>query len=437
MNKGTSAEHHSPSAPGRRLALRLLLEKLPLLLLAILSCIITLEAQKPALATLEKIAFVSRSGNALIAYVTYLRKMIWPLDLAVFYPHPGNSLSWRLAAGAFLLLTGISYLAIRGARRIPYFLMGWLWYLGTLVPVIGLVQVGDQALADRYTYIPLIGIFIILAWGASDLAARMRLNKIFLGSVAALGLALCWILTWIQVGYWRDSGTLFEHAKNVTDNNYLAYGKMINTYEKQGKIDEAFAMFQEAIKLRPDFALAYQYMGLAYDSVGRIDEAMIMFQKAIEINPNLSEAYNSLGIAYARQRELEEAVAMFQKAIHIKPHLVEAYNNLGKAYAVQGRIDEAIAMFKKAIQINPYFPGSYNHLGVYYADQGQLEKATAMFENAMQADPNYIESYNNLAIAYAEQGKIDNAIIILKKAITKQPDNLKAKEMLDSLMGAR
>ncbi len=245
--------------------------------------------------------------------------MLWPLNLSVFYPFSGGSLAWWQIAGAGLFLAGVSALVLRWGRKFPYLPMGWFWYLGTLVPVIGLVQVGEQAMADRYTYIPLIGVFIILAFGAVDPAAGQRRRQVALAASFGLALLACLLLTWRQVGYWRDSATLFGRAVKVTANNYAAYNNL----------------------------------GLAYDEMGKPDEAGAMFYRAIRSNPNYPDAYNNLGIDLAERGDVSAAIPMFLQAIRLQPNLDQAYHNLGKAYLGQGRVSEAREMFEMALKKNP------------------------------------------------------------------------------------
>jgi tetratricopeptide (TPR) repeat protein len=349
--------------------LRLIWEKIPLLMLAALSCLITVYAQQLAIAPLKKVPFPTRLANALIAYVGYLGKMIWPLHLAVFYPYPKDGWPWWQVAAAALVLLGISVLALRGARKYPYFPVGWFWYLGTLVPVIGLVQVGGQAMADRYTYIPLIGIFIVLSWGIGDLTARWGHRRV-LTPLAGTVLLVLMVFTWVQLGYWQNPRSLFEHAIKVTDNNAVAYSYLIEEYGKRREINKASDMFQKAIEIAPTYVYAYNNMGLAYEYNGRVSDAIPMYQKAIRVDPTFSEAYNSLGIIYASQGKNPEAIAMFQKAIQLNPSSA-AYNNLGMALAKQGDLDQAIAMFEEAVKLNPQNVGAQEMLRTFKAQRGR------------------------------------------------------------------
>lgn len=298
---------------------RLIWEKIPLLFLAALSCLITLLVQKQAMPGIDLLPPAIRLANAMVAYVTYLGKLFWPLNLSVFYPYQTNTLAWWQPVAAALLLASLSGLVIRWGRKFPYLPVGWFWYLGTLVPVIGLVQVGEQAMADRYTYIPLIGIFIILAFGAADLAAGRRRRQVVLTASCGLALLACLVLTWRQVGYWQNSITLFGRALAVTKDNYLAYDKM----------------------------------GLAYDEQGRPDQAIEMYRQTIRLSPKFFDAYNNLAIDLADRGEITAAIPLFQEAIRLRPDLDRPYFNLGKAYLQQGRVEQAREMFAMAIKKNP------------------------------------------------------------------------------------
>ena len=316
-----------PAPEPRRAAYRLLWEKVPLLALAAILVPITIIMQKKAWAVIdmELLPFWARMANALVAYVNYLVKMLWPLNLAIFYPHPLSGLpyslglAWWQIGGAGLILVGITILALRWGRRFPYLPVGWFWYLGTLMPVIGLVQAGGQAMADRFTYIPLIGIFIILAFGGADLAAARLRRRAVLTASFSLALLACLILTWRQVGYWKDSESIFSHALAVTENNFLAYANL----------------------------------GLAFDEMGRRDEAMAMFYQALKLNPKMHDICNILGVDLAERGDIAAAIPLFQQAICVWPDLDQAYYNLGMAYLRQGRVKEAREMLEMTLKKNP------------------------------------------------------------------------------------
>jgi Flp pilus assembly protein TadD len=334
--------------------LNLVREKAPFFVLAALSSAVTIFAQQSggALTPVDKLAFGARITNALVSYASYIGKMIWPFHLAVVYPHPGKGVIWQAAGAAFILVC-ISILVIRAARRHAYLAVGWLWYLGTLVPVIGLVQVGKQAMADRYTYVPLIGLFMIIAWGAADLTARWRSYRAGLATsagVLVIALATC---TWFQVGYWQNGVVLFEHALHVTSKNYLAHNNLGVALARQGRFDEAAVHLSNALEIRPKYAWAHNNLGAVLARQGNLNEAVDHFSEALRIDPKLAEADMSMGIALASQGHLQEAIDHFSKALEIRPDSIEVRNNLGVTLARLGRFDEAAAHFSKVLEIMP------------------------------------------------------------------------------------
>ncbi len=312
----------------------LLKEKIPLFVIAIIFCFVTFYAQHRVVKTMELYPLGLRVANALISYVGYIGKMLWPVKLSIFYPYDYVTLfSWQTAAAA-LLLTAATYVAIRGVRHFPYLLVGWLWYLGTLVPVIGLVQVGLQSMADRYTYVPLIGIFIMIAWGAPELLNRWRYGRFALAS-AALGIIFaCIIMTYIQIGYWRNSIALYEHAIEVTSANSWAQNNLGYALDLKGKREEAVAHFQKAISISNE-ADAHYNLGTVLASQGKLDDAINQFRESIRISPEYAKAHNNLGNAFLYQGRLDEAIASYREALRLNPDYTMAQENLKNALALQ------------------------------------------------------------------------------------------------------
>jgi tetratricopeptide (TPR) repeat protein len=276
----------------------LLWEKVPLFVLVILSSIVTYFAQeKRAVKSFEAFPLAVRIGNAFVSYITYIGKMIWPSNLAVLYPHPRLLVPWQVL-GSVLLLIIITLAVFWMVKRFPYLATGWLWYIGTLVPVIGIVQVGDQAMADRYTYIPLIGLFIMVAWGVPDLLNKWRYRKeILLASSAVSILCLC-IITWTQVGYWQNNITLFDHTLKVTDNNCLIYNNRGNTYFMLGNYSQAIEDYSRAIAIKPDYVEAYINRSNAYKGLGNYRQEIEDLNRVIEIKPDYADAYINRGIVF-------------------------------------------------------------------------------------------------------------------------------------------
>jgi len=316
-------------AVGRLSPGQMILEKAPLLAMALISCLVTISAQQAgeAVASLTGIPAWYRLGNALIAYASYVGKTAWPSGLVAIYPLPLQFPAGTLAWSA-LLLGGVSALAVLLARRAPYLAVGWLWYLGMLVPVIGLVQVGSQAMADRYTYIPLIGLFIMAAWGISELTAGWRLRRGVLTTAAVLSLSWFSVGSWRQIGYWQDSVTLYTHTLKFTGDNYMAHLDMGN-------------------------ALADQ---------GRLDDAIKHYRRALQLNPALGHARNNLGIVLARQGSAHEALDQFQQALNSTPNDPELHFNMGVVLAGLGRFDEAVRHFAEAVRLRPDFEPARSQL---------------------------------------------------------------------------
>ena len=300
--------------------LPLVREKLPFFVLAAVMSVVTFVVQKHggALAAGESLPLGARVGNALISYCRYLGKMFWPTDLAVFYPHPGHwPLGKVLLAGGLIL--GISVLVWMQRRRYPYLLMGWLWYCGTLVPVSQVIQTGGHAMADRWTYLPSLGVLILAVWGACELTRGWRYQVLALSVAGGAAIVLCLALTRQQIGYWKDSETLLRHALEVTENNGLAHRNLGVALYKKGQIDEAISQFQEAVRLKPDDADAHNNLGIALDKKGQIDEAIRQFQEAIRLEPDHADAHYNLGVAFYQQGRTDEAIRQFQETIRLKP----------------------------------------------------------------------------------------------------------------------
>jgi tetratricopeptide (TPR) repeat protein len=345
------------------IALRLVIEKIPLFFLAAMSSAVTVYSQSRggAVVPLDLISFKVRVANALVSYVKYMWKMVYPSKLAVFYPHPGMLPWWQVAGACFLLIT-ISFWAIRTIKQRPYFAVGWLWYLGTLVPVIGLVQVGSASMACRYSYIPLIGLFIMIAWGVPELVEQWRYRKILLTTLAAVSLTIFTVATWKQAGYWRNSITLFEHSLKITSDNYVSYYNLGLALNKQGRTAEAIKHYKQAIRIKPYFEKAHNNLGVALEKQGRIAEAIKHYLQALRIKPDHESAHNNLGNALDNQGRTEEAIKHYLQALRIKPDFEKAHNNLAIALFRKGDIKGAITHLRKALQINPDYIHAKNNL---------------------------------------------------------------------------
>ena len=367
----------------------LVAEKIPLVALATVSSVITFMVQKGALGETAELPIKTRINNAAVSYVTYLWQMFWPARLSVFYPHPENRLPpWQIMLSVLLLLS-ISAAAIALRKQLPYFITGWLWYLGMLVPVIGLVQVGWQGHADRYTYLPQIGLYILIAWSVTDFTASWRHHGEILGAAAAVILgALSW-QAWIQTSCWRDSETLFTHALAVTSNNDVAENNLGIVRLQQGKLDEAVSLMQSAVDLRPDNSPAQENLAKALLQKGQVTDALIHYRKLMELQPDNIEIHNIVGTVLVQQGHITEGVEEWEKVLLIRPDNGNALNNLAWVFATSP--DDSLRDGSRAVQL--------------------AEQATRISGSRMAM------VWRTLAAAYAENGRFVDAIQTAQRAI--------------------
>jgi Flp pilus assembly protein TadD len=354
-----------------RLALGLVVEKLPFLTLAALIAWDTRRSAKGvgSLWSADRYPMPARFANATQSCARYLWEVFWPGDLTVFYPFPA-SFSVGAVAGAALVLVAISLAAVWLAQRRPYLLVGWLWYVVTLLPVSGFVQLAGYSHADRYTYVPLVGVFITLTWAGADLASRWpRPVKTWTGAVIATALLLCLVCARQQVGYWKDSETLFGHALKVSPDNWLAHLNLGEALDAKGQTDEAMRHYAEAVRLNPDHPNAHNNLGATLDDKGQTDAAILQFQDAIHLKPDHVQAHNNLGIALGRKGQTDEAIREFQEAIRLKPDYAEAHYNLGLARASKGQTDEAIRQFQETLRLKPDYAAARQNLDAVLAAQ--------------------------------------------------------------------
>jgi Flp pilus assembly protein TadD len=374
---------------------KLVWEKMPFLLLTAVFCVVTFIVQKHggALDAGERFSLGRRVTNAIVSYCRYLEKLFWPFDLSVYYAHPTEWPFWVVSACG-LILVALTVLVLMCWRRHPYLLMGWMWFVGTLVPVIQLVQTGSHAMADRYTYIPYIGLFIALTWGLVAVSRGWRPE--ILRGVGLMVVIACAVQTRHQLGYWVDSETLFRHALSVTENNWLCQNNLASALDRQGRVDEAIAHFRESLRLDPNKALTRNNYGATLVKTGQIEEAIQEYEKAIRLSPGYAGAYNNLGSALAQQGRLDDAVARYQEALELDPGYVAAHNNLGNAYGRRGQLDQAITHFQAAIRLQPDIPEIHNNLGIALMMKGRLNEAIAAFKEAVQIKPDYDQARAHL-----------------------------------------
>jgi tetratricopeptide (TPR) repeat protein len=446
--------------------LRLALEKIPFFALCVVSSVVTFLVQKKGGAVSEALPFSARAANACVSYVRYLRKTIWPDDLSVLYPHPGH---WPAShvAGAAILLVLLTVVALIYWKRMPFVIVGWLWFVGMLVPVIGLVQVGIQSMADRYTYLPLLGVFIAIVWSADAVLSRWPAWKPAFGVLAILSLGICVLITQVQLRIWANSETLFGHAITVTQDNYLAHNNLGFYLANKGRKTEAMECYRASLKIRPDYADAqnnlghaladerkyaeaiqhyrialrsspenlevHNNLGNALTEVGQVDAAIAEYEFVLKRNPDHANAHNNFGIALAMKGRLDEAMRHFHDALRLKPDDASAHGNLGNAFAVQHKFADATKHYREALRLAPSDAQTRNNLGNVLAEQGQFSEAVTNYRAALELNANNPEAHFNLGCALSRLGKIDEARRHYAEALRLKPNYTEARKQLEML----
>lgn len=437
---------------------RLILEKVPFFALSLISAYLSsLSVRRLGINISTALVPVRlRIANALTSYMSYIGKMLWPRKLAVFYPYPDNVPLWQ-AIGALLALICISVLMIWVFRNRRYPAVGWLWYLGALIPVSGLVQAGLwPAMADRWAYVPLVGLFTIIAWGVPDLLAKLRHRNVVLGMAALMVLLALSVCTALQLRHWRSSIALFQHTIEVTEDNYQAHFSMIKPLRQQGRtaeaiehgykalkinpnypsthnslgavlidsgeLDKAIAHLRRALRLKPDFPAAHVNLGAALVKQGDLEKATQHFYKALQLKTNSFGAHINLATVFTQQGEIEKAIEHYTEAVRIKPDFADGHNSLGYALVRLGKFDDAVKHYLQALQIKPDFVDAHNNLGYVLARQGRFNEAARHYNEALRIGPDSAGLHNDLAVALTKQGKIDQAIAHFKEALRLDPD---------------
>jgi tetratricopeptide (TPR) repeat protein len=411
---------------------KVIVEKLPLFALTGVFTVIPYLAAQKANAVLSSLPLDLRIENALRAYVIYIWKMIWPQDLAVFYPYSAELPIWQILV-AVITLTAITLFTLWMRKRLPFFIVGWLWYLGTLLPVIGIIQAGQQAYADRYTYIPLIGIFIMLCWTVPLLTRNLPYHRTLIGIGGGIVLAACIVISQTQVNYWQDSDKLMTHALEVTQNNYVAQTSLGIVLMKKGQTAKAMSHFEEAIRINPLYAYAQNNLGLLLSQQGRTDAALAHLNAAIRINPNYADAYSNLADLFRRTGRIEDALVNCRKAIEIDPYHADAYAILGAILARQGSITEATDYLTRAIHLKPNLPEAHLILAILFMQQGKLDEAAAHLKNIIQIKPDVALAHYYLGLIAEAQGNYHEAIQHFQDTLRIQPDFEKAQNSLNKL----
>jgi tetratricopeptide (TPR) repeat protein len=399
---------------------RLILEKIPLFVLSAASCVATILAQKEAFAPIRAVPLQERLANAVVAYVEYMGQAIYPAHLAVLYPYSEGGLSVAQVILALFFLLIISVIFFVWRKTYPFALTGWLWFVGMLVPMIGIVQVGSQPRADRYTYLPEIGLYILVTWGTMELLKSWRHKREVLPIAAAVLIGGFVTLSYFQTSYWLNSETLWRHTVDVTSRNYIAHNNLAGTLLEKGQLNEAIANYREALEIKPDVAEVQSNLGNALLREGNVEEAIVHLQKALQIDPAYAEAYNHMGSALMKKGQAGEAIGYYQKAVQLNTSYADPYNNLGVAFLRNGQVDEAIAYYKKAVTINPGSAEMQYNLGNALARKGNWADAIACYQAALSTERDFVKAAkirNNLGAALEKLGKSDEALEQFSQAV--------------------
>jgi Tfp pilus assembly protein PilF len=375
----------------------LVLEKIPFFVLMVAASIMAYVAKQSAGALQEiHLSLGERVGNAFISYVRYLGKLFWPTNLCLYYPHPGH---WpmMLVLPCALFILGVSVMAWVKRKQIPWLFTGWFWYVGTLVPVIGLVQLHSLAMADVWTYVPLMGISLILVWGLCEVTKQWRQQTLILSTLLTVALIPCIIISRHQIAFWQDDITLWTRAINVTKDNYVAHDNL-GVVLRPTQADAAFKEFQEAVRINPDFADAQRYLADEFQARGLLDEAIIHDLKSLETDPTSAWAEYALGWAFYKKGQVDEAVAHFQRAVKDEPDYMKARKSLAKIFFDKGKLEESIAEYKTIAELEPKEATAQYDLGVVLLEKGQINEAMSQFQKALKLKPDYVQARNNLDV---------------------------------------
>ena len=404
-------------------------EKIPLLLLSLASCVVTMRApQEPVVS--ERIPLLERLGNAVVSYAVYLRQMIFPAGLTVpcLYP-PGGWPLWEIGLAA-VLLAAISAAVMACWKERPYLLVGWLWYLGTLAPVIGIVQISYHAYADRFTYLPGIGVVL----GATWLVAQWRVSRLALGGLMAGLIAMLMVCGWQQVANWKDSDTLWSYSLACDPNNNIAQNNLGCVLMQKGKMEAAVACFRQVLEKRPDYVDARNNLGYALLQIGKVDEAITCFRQALHSRPDFAAARVNLGMALAQKGQTDEAIAQYQFALQINPGYAEARNDLGEVLLRTGKVDAAITNFQEALLIRPDFAEAHDNLGNALLQIGKVDEAMAHCRRALQIKPDDAEACVNLGNALFRKGRVEEAVAEYQRALDIKPGLAMARKNLEAVL---
>lgn len=409
------AIRHSPFVVG---------EKLPFFALALAASIVTYLVQQSAgaVSSLEHLPIRLRVANAVVAYVRYLFLTLWPRDLCVIYPYTWHvPLAWVIAAA--LLLAGLSGMCLLRVRHQPYLIVGWLWFLGTLVPTIGLVQVGSQSLADRYTYIPSIGLFLLVVWGLDEVSNRLPWKRLFLPTAGTLAVAACLVCTRHQLNSWQDSESLYRRAISASNENYIAYDGLGSALEAGGDLVGAIQWYSEAVRLNPHYSDGQYDLGTALMREGELDDAVPHLTAAIAASPAFAHAHINLGKAFLDEGELDQAGLQFRVAVRLTSNDPEAHYNLGTVLLMRANVDQAVACFSEALRLKPNYGEAHGNLGIALMRQGKPEQGAAHLAVAAKLSPADPEALINLGLAYLKLNHLQDAADQFSESLRLDPES--------------
>jgi tetratricopeptide (TPR) repeat protein len=402
---------------------RLTWEKMPIFLLAAVSCLITIVGHRSLkmLADTSQVPLSLRAANAVVSYVRYLGKVVCPVNLTILYPYPDAWAWWKVVLCGLVLLC-LSVLAIRTIRSQPHLFVGWLWFIGVLVPFIGLIKVGDQAMADRFMYVPILGLFLCAIWGLGELLETWRCKCRWLVAASTAVLLGCLVCTGFQLRHWQNGETLFRHAIEVTSGNYTAYDGLGIALELAGKREEAISCYTESARLKPHHKEGHYNLGTLLMKMGRLDEAVQHLRAAAKFNPAFADAHINLGKALFEQGKLAEATTCFSNAVQVAPEDAVARYNLGVLLSMQGEKDQAMACFAETLRLNPEYGPAHANLGVALMRQGKATEGAAHLATAVRLNPNDPSAHDNLGLAFMELALFGNAAEQFSEAVRLKPD---------------
>lgn len=402
----------------------LILEKAPFFLLSFAGCVATIIAQPHVVSVVHGLSYTWRFGNASMAYVDYLGHMVYPAGLALLYGRPPEHLPIFRVGCALGILIGASLGALVARRRDPYLFVGWFWYLGVFVPVIDTLQAGDQSRADRYTYLPQIGLYILIAWGVAELWKFFRFRQAVLATGTALVVVLLSVEAYAQTTYWKNSVTLWTHTLAHTPRSYIDHCNLGIALADEGKQNEAVEQFNQALEINTNDAKSINNLGKVLTSEGKLDEAIQDFHRSLQLDSDDPAALDNLAVALAAQGKQQEAFQDFDKATRLNPNDAEIYYNLGNTLTVGGDLDGAVENYEQALQINPDFAEAHCNLGLVLVKQGNLDEAVNQYEQAIQIKPHYLGTLNNLGGVLLAQGDLPGAAQYYEQALQLESTNL-------------